>query len=41
MMAANRDESIEVAFSSGQRVTIRGVVDGGVLRTVLQELSQC
>jgi transposase len=41
MMAANRDESIEVAFSSGQRVTIRGVVDGGVLRIVLQELSQC
>jgi transposase len=41
MMMASADESIEVAFASGQRVTVRGVVDGGVLRTVLQELSRC
>ena len=33
-------EVIEVEFSSGQRVCVRGVVDAGTLRTVLQELSQ-
>lgn len=32
---------IEVEFPAGQRLTVRGVVDGGLLRTVLQELSQC
>ena len=32
---------IEVALPAGQRVTVRGVVDGDVLRTVLQELSRC
>jgi hypothetical protein len=32
---------IEVEFSTGRRLTVRGVVDGGLLRTVLQELSQC
>ena len=32
---------IEVEFSAGRRLTVRGVVDGGLLRTVLQELSQC
>jgi transposase len=34
-------DSIEVAFTAGLRMTVRGVVDGGVLRTVLQELSRC
>lgn len=32
---------IEVALPAGQRVTVRGVVDGEVLRAVLQELSRC
>ena len=32
---------MEVAFPAGQRVAIRGVVNGDVLRTVLQELSRC
>jgi transposase len=32
---------MEVAFPAGQRVTVRGVVDGDVLRAVLQELSRC
>jgi hypothetical protein len=34
-------DSIEVAFTAGQRVTVRGVVDDGILRTVLRELSRC
>jgi transposase len=33
--------SIEVGFPAGQRLTVRGVVDGGLLRTVLEELSRC
>ena len=33
-------DAIEVEFSNGRRLTVRGVVDGGILRTVLQELSQ-
>jgi transposase len=32
---------IEVEFPAGRRLTVRGVVDGGLLRTMLQELSQC
>jgi|SRR6266853_719430 len=32
---------IEVELSAGRRVTVRGVVDGALLRTVLQELLQC
>ena len=32
---------IEVALPAGQRITIRGTVDGVLLRTVLQELSRC
>ncbi len=32
---------MDVAFPAGQRVAIRGVVNGDVLRTVLQELSRC
>ncbi len=32
---------IEVAFPAGQRITVRGTVDGVLLRTVLQELSRC
>jgi transposase len=32
---------IEVAFPAGQRVTVRGVVDGALLRTVLEELARC
>ena len=31
----------EVAFPAGQRVTVRGVVNGELLRAVLQELSRC
>ena len=34
-------DMMEVAFPAGQRVAIRGVVDGEVLRAVLQELSRC
>jgi len=33
--------SMEVGFPAGQRLTVRGVVDGGLLRTVLEELSRC
>jgi transposase len=32
---------LEVGFPAGQRVTVRGVVDGALLRTVLEELSRC
>jgi hypothetical protein len=32
---------MEVGFPAGQRLTVRGVVDGGLLRTVLEELSRC
>jgi transposase len=32
---------MEVSFPAGQRLTVRGVVDGGLLRTVLEELSRC
>lgn len=35
-----RSGSIEVEFSAGQRLCIRGVVDGGMLRTVLEELAR-
>jgi hypothetical protein len=40
-MATSAGDLIEVAFPAGQRVTVRGVVDGGLLRTVLAELSRC
>jgi transposase len=40
-MAVTAVDMIEVAFPAGQRVTVRGVVDGGSLRTVLEELSRC
>jgi|HubBroStandDraft_6_1064221.scaffolds.fasta_scaffold38269_5 transposase len=40
-MRIGADDMIEVAFPAGQRVTVRGVVDGNVLRAVLQELSRC
>jgi len=40
-MAITAGDMIEVAFTTGQRVTVRGVVDGEVLRAVLQELSRC
>jgi len=33
-------EAIEVEFSGGRRLYVRGMVDGAMLRTVLQELSQ-
>jgi transposase-like protein len=39
--AVNTTDMMEVAFPAGQRVAIRGVVNGDVLRTVLQELSRC
>jgi len=32
---------IEVEFPAGQRLRVRGVVDSGLLRSVLQELSRC
>ncbi len=32
---------IEVVLPTGQRITVRGTVDGVLLRTVLQELSRC
>ena len=32
---------MEVGFRAGQRLTVRGVVDGELLRTMLQELSRC
>jgi hypothetical protein len=39
--AVSGTDMMEVAFPAGQRVAIRGVVNGDVLRTVLQELSRC
>jgi transposase len=33
--------TLEVGFPAGQRVTVSGVVDDGLLRAVLQELSRC
>ena len=33
-------DAIEVEFSAGRRLTVRGIVDAAILRTVLQELSQ-
>ena len=38
--ASTKLDGIEVEFPSSRRVCIRGVVDAGTLRTVLQELSQ-
>jgi transposase len=32
---------LEVAFPAGQQLRVRGVVDGALLRTVLEELSRC
>jgi len=40
-VAVASGDMIEVAFPAGERLTVRGVVDGGLLRTVLQELSRC
>jgi transposase-like protein len=40
-VAVPTGDLIEVAFPAGQRVTVRGVVDGALLRTVLQELARC
>lgn len=40
-VAVTSGDMIEVTFRAGQRLTVRGVVDGGLLRTVLQELSRC
>jgi transposase-like protein len=39
--AITATDMMEVAYPAGQRVTVRGVVDGEVLRAVLQELSRC
>jgi transposase len=39
--AVSAVDIIEVEFAAGRRLTVRGVVDGALLRTVLQELSQC
>ena len=40
-VAVPAGDLIEVAFPAGQRVTVRGVVDGALLRTVLEELARC
>jgi transposase-like protein len=40
-MPSMAGDLIEVAFPAGQRVTVRGVVNGELLRAVLQELSRC
>lgn len=40
-MTATAGDLIEVAFPAGQRLTVRGMVDAGLLRTVLEELSRC
>lgn len=39
--AITATDMMEVVFPAGQRVAIRGVVNGEVLRAVLQELSRC
>jgi transposase len=40
-VAVTEGDMIEVVFPAGQRLKMRGVVDGVLLRTVLQELSRC
>jgi transposase len=40
-MVGSEVGTMEVGFPAGQRLTVHGMVDGGVLRTVLQELSRC
>ncbi len=40
-VAVPAGDLIEVVFPAGQRVTVRGVVDGALLRTVLEELARC
>jgi transposase-like protein len=40
-MAGTELGTLEVGFPAGQRLTVRGVVDGGLLRAVLEELSRC
>jgi transposase len=39
--AITATDMMEVAFPAGQRVSVRGIVNGDALRTVLQELSRC
>jgi transposase-like protein len=41
MIADTEIGTMEVGFPAGQRLTVRGVVNGGLLRTVLEELSRC
>jgi transposase len=40
-VSVTEGDMIEVVFPAGQRLKMRGVVDGVQLRTVLQELSRC
>jgi len=40
-LAVTAGDVIEVAFPAGQRLTVRGAVNDGLLRTVLEELSRC
>jgi len=40
-IAVPESDVIEVALPAGQRITVRGTVDGVLLRTVLQELARC
>lgn len=39
-LGMTRSGAIEVEFAAGQRLCIRGVVDAGMLRTVLEELAR-
>ena len=41
MIGGTEIGTMEVGFPAGQRLTVRGVVDGGLLRAVLEELSRC
>ena len=40
-VAVPADDIIEVAFPAGQRILVRGKVDGALLRAVLEELARC
>jgi transposase-like protein len=40
-VAVTAGDLIEVAFPKGQTLTVRGLVDDALLRTVLRELARC
>ena len=41
VIAGTEVGTMEVGFPTGRRLTVRGVVDGRLLRTMIEELSRC